>query len=182
MNKKILIIIAVLFALVLTVGGTYAFFASQINTNNVTTRAMNFEVIYTGGEDINGNLKIIGQKEEGASTTVANIKMAEGSAQAKATLNLNISQISPAIATEGFIWEVEGYQGTTLVYSDSGNLDGASTGDIIPLVSNYSLSTTNTEFTFYFWLNGEYVGNEAIGSTFKGHISAETEYFNAVFE
>lgn len=180
-NKKI-IIISLLILGIITVGATYAFFTATVSRNNLNTTSSNFAVIYTGGEELDGPIKLLNSKEDGASSTTVQIKMAEDSVQAEANLYINIENISENIATEGFIWEVEGYQDETLVYENDGTFDGTEDGDRIKIVDKFLLSEVATDFTVYFWIDGSKVDSEILNSTFKGTISADTEPFTGELE
>lgn len=177
MKKSMLYTVAILLLVVAVAGGTYAFFTSAISANNaLNTNSINFEVIYTGGTEITGPMNLSATKEQGLNTTV-NIRMAEGSAQAKATLYVNIEKITSNIAVKGFKWEVYGYQDGNQVYSNTGTFDGTKDNDIVNIVNDYQLSEENTSFTAYFWLDGNLLGNEVLGAEFKGFIGAKTENF-----
>lgn len=184
--KQILIyIIATIFIIIITVSGTYAYFVSTINTNNnATTNSSKLEVIYTGGTEINGNLNLVNSKEDGYQTTV-NIKLSEESIDAKADLYIYVKKITSTIANDALNWEVhKTYQGVES-YVDSGTfLDCAngnttkacSNGDKIYIVKDYQLTTTDTYYTIYLWLDGNKVGNEVLGATLEGYVGAETEH------
>ena len=71
-------------------------------------------------------------------------------------------------------------------FINSGNFSSASTGSIIPLVSNTPLSTTASYFKIYIWIDGNdsSVGNEVGNGTasFSGFISAKTNRFTGILE
>ena len=89
MNKKsaIMLIIGIIVTVPIIVGSTYAYYLSTTKSNNsaLNTNASNFEVIYTGGEEITGPINLSKSREQGLNTSVK-IKMAEGSALAKANI------------------------------------------------------------------------------------------------
>lgn len=185
MKKAILYTIIILLVIVITVTGTYAFFvATTGSNNNVTANSAKLEVIYTGGTAIQGGLNLVRTKEEGFNTTVT-IKLSEDSVDAMADIYIHINQITSTIATEALIWEVyKKYEGTE-TFVDSGTfLDceaenttkKCENGDKIYIVKNYELTTTDTYYTVYIWLNGDKVGNEALGATLDAYIGAETEH------
>lgn len=184
MKKQLLYsIFTVLLLAIVIAGSTYAFFSASITSSeNVDIDTSKFEVIYTGGTTIDGELKIGSKKEDGYNTTV-NIKLAKDSVQTKANLYIDIEEITPNIAVSGFIWEVYGYKNNTPVYSNSGNFNGYNSTDnkIVNIVENYTLSEDNTSFTVYLWLDGNKTDNNVVGGSFKGHIGAKTENFTATF-
>lgn len=179
-RKTPIIIVAILLLTIAVVGSTYAFFSATASTNNsFTTNASKFQVIYTGGTQIEGPINFSTSKVEETSTTV-NIRMGTGSVSAKAILYIEIEEISPELAVKGFVWEVYGYQDNQQVYHNDGNFyeTNNTTNKTINIVENYQLSEVNTEFKVYLWLDGNKVGNEVMNSVFRGFIGAKTENFS----
>lgn len=177
--KKTTIYIVIVLILVLTIsGGTYAFFSTSTNSknNSVVSDASKFEVIYTGGTSIEGPFNLSTDRSGGVNTTV-NFRMGEGSVRAKGIIYMKVETLSPALSTNGFIWEIDGYKNGKLVYHNTGTFDGVSEGDEINVVENYELSTDNTAFTFYLWLDGNILSNEVLGTKVKGFLGAKTENF-----
>ena len=114
----------------------------------------------------------------GVSTTV-HIKVGEGSAEALSYLKLNIIEMTENLSVENVKWEVSGMRGGQEVYTNSGTFQGYddTTNNVIPIVEDYRLSETQTDFTLYIWIDGPTTGNEIIGASFSGYISANTERF-----
>lgn len=177
MKKTILYIVIVLLLTIITVGSTYAYFYAT-SKSNVSTNSHNFEVIYNGGTAIDKPLNLVKTKEEGVNTTV-NIGVDTDSVLVKANLYINIEEITEAIATEAFIWEVYKVSETGESRVNWGTFDEKQNDDKVYIVTNYQLSTEITSFKVYIWLNGYIAGNEAVGAKFKGYIGAETENFTA---
>ena len=123
MNKKsaIMLIIGIIVTVPIIVGSTYAYYLSTTKSNNsaLNTNASNFEVIYTGGEEITGPINLSKSREQGLNTSVK-IKMAEGSALAKANIYINVEKITSNISIDGFIWEVVGIKNGVEVYNNKG--------------------------------------------------------------
>lgn len=187
MKNIILYGIMIFLVIIVTVSGTYAFFSSTANSEVANFDAAKFEVIYTGGTAITGNLELVKNKEEGFKTEV-NIKVSEGSVEGKANLYINIEDITDNIAIEAFNWEVYKTVNGNSSFVNSGTFidcekDGVKkqckSGDKMYIVRDYPLTTTNTTFTVYLWLDGNKVGNEVIGSSFNGYIGAESENITA---
>lgn len=182
-SKRIYYIIAILSIIIITIGGTYAFFNSSTKApNNIATNSKKFEVIYSGGGTVNGPLEISSTKESGLKAEV-NIRMAPDSALAKGTIYINIEEMSDSLANSGFIWEVYKDHDLTKPYS-KGSFEGydATTNNVINVVEDYQLSTENTTFTIYFWLNGNdsHIDNRVIGAKFQCYIGARTENFSGI--
>lgn len=187
MKKNLPYIILILLLFLAITGGTFAFLVSNYSTNNsaLNTTAMNFEVIYTGGSKIEGPINIIKETDNDLKLqTTVNIGVSENSVEAKATLYINVETITSALSTKGFVWEVIGIKNEEQVYYKKGNFDGINntTNNIVNIVEDYKLDKNSTAFTVYLWLDGNLVGNEVLGSEFKGHIGAQTESFQAALQ
>lgn len=186
-RQTIITIIAIIIFGITVAGSTYAFYTASISTRNNAINATGSEltVNYTGETEVEFPVNITSTKVEEQSATV-NISIGENSVPAKASLFLNIQEIEK-IAVEGFVWEVYGYLegATTPVYTNSGNFAGKSStspNNIIEIVKDYQLSKTNTRFTLYLWINGAKTGNEVVGGSFTGYISARSENYQATLQ
>ena len=184
MKKKIVYTIAfILLLIVVIVGSTYAFFnATTRANNNATTNSKKFSVIYTGNSLLNGKLTPSANKNGGIHTTV-NIRVDQGSAEALAYLYLNIESMSAVLSSTSVKWEIYGVRNSQTVYSNSGTLNGYSAqtpNNKIAIVTDYNLTEADTEFTLYMWIDGATTGNEVIGASFSGYISANTENFTGL--
>ena len=179
MNKKLIYSISIVLLLIIAViGGTYSFFAATTDNKNVITNSSKFEVIYTGGTEIKGPIELSEDRTGGINTTV-HIKVGEGSSQALSYLYLNITEMTDNLSVSNVKWEVSGIQKGNEVYTNSGTFLGynATTNNKIPLVEDYRLTEDQTDFTIYVWIDGNNTGNEILGATFDGFISANTEQF-----
>lgn len=173
MKKVIIYVTIVLFIAAITVAGTYAYIFSTIkSTNNaVTTNTGLIDIIYTGGNEISGILNLVSSKEEGKNTTVT-IKLSEQSVDAEADIYIKINTIDTDIATEALNWECHRtHKGETHI--TSGTFNGKRNGDKIYIDTDYRLSTTETYYKVYVWLDGNKIGNEALGASFDSYIGAE---------
>ena len=179
-RQTIYTICAFLLLGIATVGTTYAFYSASASSNNnsVAAVAQKFEILYTGGTDIEGPLNLSVDRTGGVNTTV-HIKVGEGSSHALAYLFLNISEMSEVLSTTHVKWEVSGVKGGKEVYTNQGTFNGYNAGNnnIITIVEDYRLTEEQTDFTLYIWIDGNNVGNEVLGAYFKGYISASTEQF-----
>ena len=173
MKKTILYIAIVLFIAIVTVAGTYAYIFSTIeSTNNaVSTDTSLIDIIYTGGNEISGILNLVSSKEEGKNTTVT-IKLSEQSVDAEADMYIKINTIDADIATEALNWECHRTHNNQTNIT-SGTFNGKTNGDKIYIDTDYRLSTTDTYYTIYIWLDGNKIGNEALGAEFDAYIGAE---------
>lgn len=183
-RQTIITIIEIIIFGITVAGSTYAFYTASISTkkNMLSASGSELTVNYTGQSSIDGPINVTNSRIEGQSATV-NISLGENSVPAKASLFLNIQKIEK-VAVEGFIWEVYGYLdgNSTPVYTDSGNFKDKSANspnNVIEIVKDYQLSKTNTTFTIYLWIDGKKTGNEVVGGSFTGYISARSENYQA---
>lgn len=173
MKKTIISITIVLLITIITVVGTYAYIFSTISstTNAVTTDTSLIDIIYTGGNEISGTLNLVSSKEEGKNTTVT-IKLSEESVDAEADIYIKINEIDSDIATEALNWECHRTHNNETSVT-SGTFNGKTNGDKIYIDTDYRLSTTETYYKVYIWLDGNKIGNEALGASFDAYIGAE---------
>ncbi len=183
MKKQLIYAICAVLLLAITISGsTYAFFSASAGENsNVDTQSHIYSIIYTGGTQIEGPLTLTENKTGGANTTV-HIKVAEGSIEPLAYLYLNIEDMTENLSSSAVKWEVSGVKNNQVVYTDSGTFAGYNdtNNNIIPLVEDYQLTTEQTDFTVYVWIDGNIAGNEILGASFSGYISASTDRITGV--
>lgn len=183
-RQLIYTICAVLLLTVAVIGSTYAYFtATAGGNNNTNTASSDFEIIYTGGTEISGNMPITSDKTEAFKTTV-NISSTQASVEAVATIYLNIETITPNLRIEGFVWELYGYKNNQQVVHRSGTFNGYNdtTNNIVNLIENYPIDNTNTAFTLYLWIDGTKTNNNVLGGEFLGYIGARTERITGTLE
>ena len=191
MKKTLTYILILSIVTILTVSVTYAYFSATTSTNTPTAQTHQLEVIYTGDTEISGNLNLVKTKEQGFKRTVS-IGLSENSVGAAANLYISIEQITSTLATDALTWELykltdgeEVYvnSGTFLDCGDIGETKSKCTaGNRIYMLTGYELSTTQTQYVLYLWLNGYKAGNEVLGATLKGYIGAETENITGILE
>ena len=180
-------IIVVLLLLVITIAGsTYAYFSAVATSNNsiVNANSEKYEIVYHGGTEINGHIRVLGSHENADNTTVE-IGLAQGvTASINATLFITVENISPALSTESFKWEVYRIDGTNEIYVNSDSFNGKKTGDKIPIVTDYPLTNTEnetlTKFKVYLWIDGNNSDNNIEGGTFEGYIGARTDVLTGI--
>lgn len=171
---------AILLLTIAVVGSTYAFFSATATSNNnsVSANAQKFEVIYTGGTEINGPIDLSIDRTGGVNTTV-HIKVGQGSSQALAYLFLNIEEMTDNLSVSNVKWEVSGVKNGKEVYVNNGTFAGYNdtNNNTIPIVEDYRLTEDQTDFTVYIWIDGNSTGNEILGAMLSSYISAQTEQY-----
>lgn len=184
MKKQLIYTILAVVALgILLVGGTYAFFMFTVGGNTpINTDSKNFEVSYVGGgSSFEGELELVNDKDDGYKKTLT-IKTLNSSVDVDLNLFLTIDSITSNLAISAFKWEVYGYDSSNQeVYSNTGTFNGATTGGVINLVNyDYTLTSDETTFDVYLWLDINLADNNALGGSFSGHIDARTEQFTGI--
>ena len=176
--KKILIyIIVILLIVIITFSGTYAYFVATIKSSNnsLVTNSSKLDILYTGDADISGVLNLVSSKEQGKNATVK-IKLSNDSVDAKSDIYIKVDEIGRYIASDALNWELyRTFKGVESFVS-KGTFEGVSDGDKIYMDRNYRLSTDETSYTVYIWLDGNKIGNEAVGESLVGFIGAEAEH------
>ena len=84
-QKTVLIVLAVISIIVITAGGTYAFFTAITSSNSLSTNIHELDVVYEGDTEINGNLELTTDKSGGHRREIS-IGLAEHSVGAKANI------------------------------------------------------------------------------------------------
>ena len=190
MKKELLYsILGVVLGTILIASVTYAYFsaATSSNSNAVSEQAYKFDVIYSGGQTIQGSLTPTVNKTGGYTSTVT-IRMGTGSVLPTASIYVDILDISNNLLEDdspwqkALKWEVEGISNNEQLYTASGDFQkcGVSrnstcvTNDKLYIVSDYQLSYTDTVFTVYIWLDAALVDSGVNGTHINGQISSTT--------
>ena len=149
--------------LILFIVGSYAFFSWGSNANNNTN--VSFDVIadtvyieYDAGSDITGaNLYPVDDKSNGISKTITVKTDKVSSKPVTFNLYLDLTSVPTALLHNSFKWAV--YTGNDLV--SSGNLTGSTVScnknsavNHIVLFSNEKVTTTETKYVLYLWIDG----------------------------
>lgn len=175
-NKKNLSIsiIAVIAIIILTFSGTYAYLASVTNESNVNTGSGKLDINYVGpsADSLTGNIISSDSRDSGIKT-VATASLNAGSLDALFNMYITPTVITGLNIT-AFKWEVEGINGGTIVYTNSGNFANATAGTKIKIVDSYKLRTTTTTFNIYIWLDGDLVTDAISDASFKAEIVSDS--------
>lgn len=168
-NNFIYILIVITLCL-LTFGITYAWFSMSRTSNNVNAASSgNLQIIYDKGQDVHGTLYPTTGKDNGLKATVT-IRQSATSIQGLATINLNITTIDNELAISALKWEL--YVDDNATPITTGDFANVTSSSVIKLVEDYELTTVDTKFDLYIWLNGEESNNDVINKSFGAYISA----------
>ena len=182
-NKVTISIIIVVLLIIVVVGSTYAFFSSVATSNNsnVTSSAEKYEIVYQGGTQIDGDIKML-SNHNGADSTTVQIGLANGvNVTVNATLYIKVTEISEELDVSGFKWEVYSVNGDVETLKNSGTFQGAGNGSEINILT-MPLTTTLTSYKVYFWADGNSIGNEISGTSFKGYIGAKSDIITGIVD
>lgn len=180
-KKKIVISIISILLLIVVVGAvTYAYIVSITNEGNTTTESGMLGINYGEPDDISGNFVPSTDRSGGLSTS-ATASLKDGSVGAilnmyitpTALTNLNI----PALK-----WEAEGIRNGEVICSGSGDFSNAVVGEPISLfvndvtdnIDDCILSTDETTFNIYIWLDVSLLNTSLGGVSFGATIGADS--------
>ena len=185
-NKAKIYMIFSLVALVITVivSGTYAYYVwttSDSDTTKIVAGVGAATVTFDGGSDINANLRPVSDKSKGI---IKNISVKADTEGLVFNMYLDITSIDTGLKDESFRYEL--YKGTTKVkegnFSDSYLTSNTVTctknnTNHIVLLTNESISMSETSYTLYIWIDGEnYTNpNTMMNKTFSFKLHADGE-------
>jgi hypothetical protein len=179
-RKKRIILISIIIVLVLSlvVAGTYALWTwnSNVNKNVVfnTSKGMQYYIYYDAGESkFVGDFQASDTYTGGIHTTITMGKSSEiANIGLYATINMTIKAIGSNLANSSALkWVItKGNSTNPGTVLNSGSFIGHSLGDNIVLASSIEITTTNTEYTIWIWLDssmnpGEEISGETIDAS-----------------
>ena len=179
-RKKRIILISIIIVLVLSlvVAGTYALWTwnSNVNKNVVfnTSKGMQYYIYYDAGESkFVGDFQASDSYTGGIHTTITMGKSSEiANIGLYATINMTIKAIGSNLANSNALkWVItKGNSTNPGTVLNSGSFIGHSLGDNIVLASSIEITTTNTEYTIWIWLDssmnpGEEISGETIDAS-----------------
>ena len=175
--------IAVL-AIAIIVSTTYAYYVWTTEGSNVTKIVAGIgaaTVTFDGGSDVEANLRPVSDKSKGISKT---IKVKADTTGLVFNLYLDMTTLDTNLKHESFKYEL--YKGTTKVkegnfsttYLNSNTTTCTKNNTThITLLTNESISTSNTEYTLYIWIDGANYTNPSTmmnkSFSFKLHADGE---------
>lgn len=165
-------IILVILLIFIVATSTYAYLTTVTNEEEVGTGSGILDINYTKPGNLTGNF-IPSVNRDGGLTTSAKASLKTGSENAlfnmyltpTALTNLNI----PALK-----WEVEGIREGSVVCSGSGNFSTAIVGTPITIIDGCALSTIETTFNIYVWLDSSLIQSAVGGVNFGAKIGADS--------
>ena len=196
-KQKILIVLGVSLFILIGSGITYAALTWATNPINIGLTSGCFEIDYTpGGAINNANVEVMNESTlisnnkftitEGVALTYANIGIKSTcTVKGYGSLYLNVTSLSSAFTTGESKGSLKyailknDSSSTTLTVADlkGQSFDIVKTGTITSTgtvnILNRQLYTTQDKYLIVFYIDGALIGNDVVGSTFAGNISAD---------
>ncbi len=183
-SKKFMLFGLIALVITIAVSSTYAYYVWTTSDNEVTKIVAGVgsaTVTFDGGSDINASLRPVSDKSKGI---VKEIKVKADTTGLTFNMYLDITSLATELKDESFRYEF--YKGTTKLkegnFSDTylnSNTTDCSTNSTkhITLLTNESISTSNTSYTLYIWIDGvNYVNpSTMMGKTFNFKLHADGE-------
>ena len=166
----IIVLVGLLMCTTLLVG-TYAWFtwSSADNTKLVMTIGRMADVVFTSGNDINGDLTPVYNYSDGLSTSFTINNRDESGTIIGYNVNLNITSIAPELISNDVKWAIE--KNGKLV--KEGDFSTSSNGTTINLYSS-TTSTGTASYTIYLYIDGNVENNpNMMGKNINGTIVVE---------
>lgn len=179
-KKLITSIICILILIIAVSSVTYAFITAVTNEGNIGTGSGMLDINYDPPDDINGNLILSFDRSGGLFTSA---KASLKNESVAAILNMYITPTSLTnLNIEALKWEAEGIRNNEIICSGSGNFASAVVDEPIKLFKNdvndniddCQLSTDETIFNIYIWLDAKLVNTSIGGATFGATIGADS--------
>ena len=150
---KLYIIIGVSI-LILSVGGTLAYYIWSSNTNAiVNTEVCTPTVTFAGGSTINGvDIVPVLTKEEGTIKDIEVKKNSTCNRDVTMNLYLELTTFPTELAESSFVYEL--YKNSETMDIASGNFSNKEQGNTITLLSNQILNTSKDTYTLYIYIDG----------------------------
>ena len=187
-SKKFMLFGLIALVITIAVSSTYAYYVWSTSDNEVTKIVAGVGsaiVTFDGGSDINASLRPVSDKSKGI---VKEIKVKTDTTGLAFGLTFNMYLDITSIATElkDVSFRYEFYKGSTKLkegnFSDTylnSNTTDCSTNSTkhITLLANESISTSNTNYTLYIWIDGANYVNPStmMGKEFNFKLHADGE-------
>ena len=154
MNKYKLYMILGIIVLVLSVGGSFAYYIWSSNTNAiVNTEVCTPTVTFAGGSTINGvDIVPVLTKEEGTIKDIEVKKNSTCNRDVTMNLYLELTTFPTELSDSSFKYEL--YKNSETMAIASGNFSNKEQGNTITLLSNQILNTSKDTYTLYIYIDG----------------------------
>jgi len=173
-KTKTFVIVAIISALILGFGLSYAYFTWQSEETAVRITVDGVPISYNAGEDITGNLLPTLTKEEGISKDIT-VKLTKDNYESYIVYYLKINELPDELKHASFKYEM--YKNNVL--NKAGNFESVNVNDVIPISQSNALSNIEDTYTLYLWIDGNMenpleMANQTFSFTL--YARAENEY------
>lgn len=159
-------IIGVSLFVLFIIGITYAWFTWSSGTTVLSGTSGCFEIEYTNGPEISGNISPSSDYTGGKSTTATmNIK-SSCTTQGNATISITTNDTTTIDLSKGAV-KYAVYNGSTPVANGTGTITGGTQS-----LATVELTKTATTYTVYVWIDGTIADNSYVGLAYSGYIHA----------
>ena len=161
-RKIIMLVISIIFLGLIITAGSYAFWSWVSSPNKSvafnTSKALRNYIVYNEGESkFSGELKVGSNYQDNSIHTTIALSKTQDAANVSlvATIHLDVNAIGENMKKSNALkWAVtKGNSTTPGQLLAQGNFVGTKNGDTLTLVPNIEVTTTNTEYTVWIWLD-----------------------------
>ena len=154
MNKYKLYMILGIIVLVLSVGGSFAYYIWKSTSNAlVSLNVCTPTITFAGGSTINGvDMIPVLTKEEGTIKDIEVKKNSTCNRDVTMNLYLELTTFPTELAESSFVYEL--YKNSETMAIASGNFSNKEQGNTITLLSNQILNTSKDTYTLYIYIDG----------------------------
>lgn len=176
-----LLVILILLLIVLVSGATYAYLNTGVVKNSSTGQGGCFNVDYEGQDISSDNLQSTTNYLEGAKTVVTLSKAADCEIYTSANIYIETDEAltsAPIEDPQALKYKVvkgdysSGSEPSANSLVSEGKIN--SKNNSILLASDLELTTTDTDYTIYIWIDSDESNGEYNGTTYSGYIYAES--------
>lgn len=153
MNKSKLYMICSIIVLILSIGGSLAWYVWKSVESSVAFQICAPVISFIGGETLNGTgIKLVTSKENGLrkQLDVYLNKTCEEGDSAVMNLYMTLDLLPSALANETFVYEV--WSNDEMIAN--GNFEGKKEGDTIEILTNEVITEDDTIYLIYVYIDG----------------------------
>ena len=183
-RKLIISVLLILVIVMVSVGGTYAYFMFVTNSGTTLSASSKLDIDYhISNASVSGTLIPSATRSGGVMETVT-AKLNSGSVPAAINLYITPTEIEgfPASALN---WEVDVVDTSSNILNHySGNFSTATINTPYKIVDAYPLTSNLLTFNIYIWLNGQTLTNQNFDSDneFTATITADSVHITGEFD
>lgn len=182
-NKSIIISVSIVLLIIISVSSfTYAYFVGRTDEKEVETESGELGVTYNITDNITGEkLMATSSREEGLRAS-AIARLNTSSVKALFNLYITPTTIDSGLAIQALKWEVDVIDKDGVVNETiTGDFSGAIEDTAIKVINGYELTTDDTTFDIYIWLDSSLLTEPIDDKRFVANISADSVDITGTF-